>query len=80
MKSLCNTQGTFIIEKGLGGLLDVKEAMFEGQLNVVKGGKVGMAISLELMDKPYEFMLVFNFKDPLSGAKELGEKLIELID
>jgi peptidoglycan hydrolase CwlO-like protein len=74
------TVSTFIVEKGLGGLLDVKKAMFEGQLNAVKGGRVALALSLELMGKPHDLMLAFNFHSPLSGAKELGDKLLKMID
>jgi len=71
---------TFIVEKGIGGLLDIKEAMFEGQLNVVKGGSVAMALSVELMSKPHDLSLAFNFHNPISGAKALGEKLLKIID
>jgi hypothetical protein len=33
-----------------------------------------------LLEKPHDLMLSFNFNDPLSGAKALGEKLIGMID
>ena len=70
---------TFIVEVGLGGLFDVKAASFEGQLNAVKGGFVQLSLSVELMGQPQNLDLGFNFHDPLSGAKALGEQMLKAL-
>ncbi|MGB0524309.1 MAG: hypothetical protein ACPGJS_15170 [Flammeovirgaceae bacterium] len=69
----------FIVEAGLGGLLDVRYARFEGQLNSVKGGGVELELEILLMKKPLDLELAFNFNNPLDGAKALAEKLIDEI-
>ena len=71
--------GSFIIEQGLGGLLDVKRARFEGDLNIVQGGSVSMAIDLELMSKDMQFDLAFNFHEPLKAIEKLVEDLVDEI-
>ena len=70
---------TFIVEAGLGGLFDVKAASFEGQLNAVKGGFVQLSLNVELMGQPQHLNLGFNFHDPLSGAKALGEEMLKAL-
>lgn len=71
--------GEFIVEYGLGGLLDIRYAKFEGQLNIVKGGSVDLALELSVMKKDLDFEFGFSFNDPLQGAKVLAEKLIDEI-
>ena len=70
---------TFIVEVGLGGLFDVKSASFEGQLNAVKGGFVQLSLNVELMGQPQHLNLGFNFHDPLSGAKALGDEMLKAL-
>jgi len=67
---------TFITTYGLGGLLDVRAASFEGQLNVIHGGQVAMALKLDIMQQPVALQLRFNFNQPLASAKVLGEDLL----
>ncbi len=71
--------GSFIVEQGLGGLLDIKRARFEGDLNIVQGGSVSMAIDLELMSKDMQFDLAFNFHEPLKAIEKLVEELVDEI-
>jgi hypothetical protein len=67
---------TFITTHGLGGLLDVRAASFEGQLNVIHGGHVSMALKLDVMQQPVALRLRFNFHEPLASAKVLGKDLL----
>jgi len=68
--------GEFIVKYGLGGLIDIREAMFEGSLSATQGGRVSLAVKLTFMDKPQSFAFSFNFNDPLSSAKDLAKKLL----
>ena len=71
--------GSFIVKYGLGGLFDVKEARFEGQLNVLKGGSVSMGLKLLLLNKPLNMDLAFNFNSIESTVKSLTNKLIDAV-
>jgi len=66
----------FIAKYGLGGLIDIREAMFEGSLSATQGGRVSLAVKLTFMNKPQAFAFAFNFNDPLSSAKDLAKKLL----
>jgi hypothetical protein len=66
----------FIAKYGLGGLIDIREAMFEGSLSATQGGRVSLAVKLTFMNKPKSFAFAFNFNDPLSSAKDLAKMLL----
>ena len=66
----------FIAKFGLGGLLNIKDASFEGKLTATQGGRVSLALNLVFMNNPMAFAFAFNFNDPLSGAKDLAKKLL----
>ena len=69
--------GQFIVEKGLGGLIDIKKASFSASLNAVKGGRVSMSLTLKFMNKRQQTLsLSFNFHDPLSSAQDLAQRLL----
>lgn len=68
--------GDFIVKHGLGGLVDVKEARFEGQLNVLKGGAVSMGMKLILLKKPFNLDLSFNFNNMTKTVDQFTKKLI----
>lgn len=70
---------SFIVEYGLGGLLDIKRLYFEGSLNIVKGGNVAMAVQLVLMKNNVNLDLAFSFHDPLKSADILVQKLLKEI-
>jgi hypothetical protein len=71
------TVGQFIAEVGLGGLLDVKSAQFEGSLEATQGGSVMMAIEVVFMKgQPQHLTLGFNFMSPKQAALELAKKLL----
>jgi len=68
--------GEFIAKYGLGGLIDIREAMFEGSLSATQGGRASLAVKLTFMNKPKSFAFAFNFNDPLSSVKELAKTLL----
>jgi|GEM_PF-1701802 len=70
---------TFIVEAGLGGLVDVREAQFEGQLNVVKGGLVNLFLKMDFMKQPHALQVAFNFHSPLDAVKVLADRLLDSV-
>ncbi|MEG4252794.1 hypothetical protein [Microcoleus sp. Pol10D4] len=69
--------GQFIADVGLGGLLDVKSAQFEGTLEATQGGSVLMAIEVVFMKGQSQHLaLSFNFMSPQQAALELAKKLL----
>lgn len=64
------------IEYGLGSILDVKRARFEGALDVVQGGAVDMALDLVLMKNDTALNLAFNFGSPKKAAETLVRNLL----
>ncbi|MFN7115743.1 MAG: hypothetical protein ACK4TA_03035 [Saprospiraceae bacterium] len=67
----------WIVDKGLGGVVDVKSAEFAGKLDVLKGGMVNMKVNASFVNEPFNAQIAFNFTDPASGAKILGEMLVK---
>lgn len=68
--------GTFIVQNGLNGLIDIKSAGFECSLQAGHGGEVELQIVVSFMRRaPQSFLLAFNFHDPLAGAKRMAEQL-----
>ena len=69
--------GQFIIDVGLGGLIDVKSASFSASLAAANSGRVALRIELVFMKKDRrQFSLDFSFYDPLSGANSLAKLLL----
>lgn len=69
--------GQFIIDVGLGGLIDVKSASFRTSLAVANGGRVAMNIDVLFMKKErHTLTLDFSFADPLSAANALAKSLL----
>lgn len=66
----------WIVDKGLGGIIDVKSAEFAGQLNALKGGQVSMQINTTFLNKNHHASIGFNFADPISAAKSLADLLL----
>ena len=60
----------------LGQLLDVRSARFESSLNTVARGQVSMDLDLVFMNQSRKIRLAFNFNNPISSAKALGESLL----
>lgn len=65
----------WIVDKGLGGIIDVRSAEFGGKLDVISGGNVSMKINVKFMGSGHHAAVAFNFSDPLSGAKALASTL-----
>jgi len=69
--------GQFIIDVGLGGLIDVKSASFKASLAAANGGRVAMSVELLFMKKERRTLtLDFSFADPLSAANALAKALL----
>lgn len=66
----------WIVDKGLGGVVDVKSAEFAGRLDAVKGGNVSMAVNVKFLNDSHHAGFAFNFNDPASGAKALADLLL----
>lgn len=68
--------GEFIAKAGLGGLFDVKEAGFEGNLSVVNSGSVSLSTKIVFMNKESEHTFTFNFFNPAMGIRALVQELV----
>ncbi len=68
--------GDFIVKHGLGGLFDVKEAVFEGRLNGISNGGVTMSLDLILLKNALHLSLSFNFKNIGKSVELLTKKLL----
>jgi multidrug efflux pump subunit AcrA (membrane-fusion protein) len=69
--------GQFILDVGLGGLIDVKSASFRTSLAAANGGRVAMSIDVLFMKKERRTLtLDFSFADPLSAANALAKALL----
>ena len=69
--------GQFIVEKGLGGLIDIKKASFMASLSAANGGTVSMSLTLKFMNQTQQTLsLNFNFNNPLSSAQDLAKRLL----
>jgi peptidoglycan hydrolase CwlO-like protein len=67
----------FIVDAGLGGILDVRAASFEAALSAAHGGAVAMSITLSFMKQaPQTYSLDFSFHNPLSAAEALAKQLL----
>ncbi len=67
----------FIVDAGLGGILDIRAAHFEGRLDALDGGRVAMAITLSFMGgAPKTLMLDFDFSSPARAALSLANRLL----
>jgi hypothetical protein len=66
----------WIVDKGLGGVIDVRSAEFAGKLDLLKGGSVSMKANVKFMQEDYNASFAFSFPDPLTAAKALGNLLL----
>lgn len=71
--------GAFIADAGLGGLLDVRAASFEGWLSATSGGRVQLDVEVVFMGEPHRLQLAIDLTDPLTGARRLADQLLELV-
>lgn len=71
--------GGFILEYGLGGVLDIKYARFEGELNQLSSGHVALALETVLMKQAVDFSLAFNFHDLGQSVERLVESVLQKI-
>jgi len=67
----------FIVDAGLGGIIDVRAAAFEAYLDTVEGGRVSMAVTLSFMGgAPKTLALDFDFGSPARAALSLAQALL----
>jgi hypothetical protein len=67
----------FIVDAGLGGIIDVRAAAFEAYLDTVEGGRVSMSVTLSFMGGPLKTLaLEFDFGSPARAALSLAQALL----
>lgn len=67
----------WIVDKGLGGVMDVKSVEFAGRLDVLSGGNVTLKINAKFLKEDFNTQIAFNFNDPENAAKVLGDILVK---
>lgn len=65
-----------IADWSLGVLLDVSEAHFSGNLNIVNGGKVSLHVVMTVQGNREDYVVDFNFYNFDDGARSLAEKVM----
>ncbi len=68
----------YIAQHGLDSLVQVSAARFAADLNTAAGGQVSLAVNLTYKGTNSNLTVNFNFNDPLSSARALGQKLLSL--
>jgi len=68
----------WILEKGPDAIVDIKKAEFEGQLGLLKGGKVKLKVDVKWLGKIRKLKLDFDFNNPVEAAKELSKELMKI--
>lgn len=68
----------WVLENGTDGIVDIKKAEFEGQLGVLKGGKVKLKLEVKWLGKTHHMKVGFDFNNPVEAAKELSKKLMKI--
>jgi hypothetical protein len=66
----------YIGAHGLGALLDVRSASFDGSLSATSGGAVTLDADVVFMNQPQHLHLAFDFNDLAAGAKALAHELV----
>jgi hypothetical protein len=66
----------YIVNYGLGGLIDVRKASFSGGLDAVHGGQVRLAADVEFLGEPHHIEFGFDFNDLETGVENLVKELL----
>jgi hypothetical protein len=69
----------YIAKNGLGAVLDVKRASFDGALSATSGGHVTLDADVVFMGKPRTVHASYDFGDLAAGAKALAHELVPSI-
>jgi peptidoglycan hydrolase CwlO-like protein len=65
-----------VVRFGLGGLIDIKSAVFEASLSSASGGRVSISLGLSFMDNPQQLDLEFDFNDLAKSVEGFVKKLL----
>ncbi len=66
----------YIAEHGLGALLDVRSASFDGTLSATSGGSVTLDASVVFKGSPQTVHVSYDFHDLVAGAKALAKQVL----
>jgi len=66
----------YIAEHGLGALLDVRSASFDGSLNTTTGGSVTLDATVVFQGTPQTVHVSYTFHDLVAGAKALAKTVV----
>lgn len=66
----------YIAQYGLGGLIDVRYAMFTAGLDLANGGEVRLVADVEFLGEPQHIEFDFNFQDLASSVDNLVKELV----
>ncbi len=66
----------YIAEHGLGALLDVRSASFDGSLSATSGGSVTLDASVVFQGSPQKVHVSYDFRDLVAGAKAVAKELL----
>ncbi len=66
----------YIAEHGLGALLDVRSASFDGTLSGTKGGAVSLDAAVVFQGTPQAVHIAYDFSDLAAGAKALAKAVV----
>ena len=66
----------YVAQHGLGALLDVRSASFDGTINSTSGGSVTLDATVVFQGTPQTAHVSYNFHDLVAGAKALAKAVL----
>ncbi len=66
----------YIAQHGLGALLDVRSASFDGSISATTGGSVTLDAGVVFQDSPLTVHIAYDFHDLVAGAKALAKEVL----
>jgi hypothetical protein len=66
----------YIAQHGLGALLDVRSASFDGTITATSGGSVTLDASVVFQGTPQTVHIAYDFHDLVAGAKALAKQVL----
>jgi hypothetical protein len=66
----------YVAQHGLGALLDVSSASFDGAINTTHGGAVTLDATVVFQGTPQTVHVSYDFHDLVAGAKELAKTVL----
>jgi hypothetical protein len=68
--------GAYVAANGLGALLDVRSASFDGTLDATSGGSVSLAADVVFQGVEQQIVVAYDFHDLATGAKALAKEVL----